>query len=95
VKHGVHTRHGFSDARKIPDITFNQADLNALEILAFARGEVVQHDDLIAARNEKTAQVRPDEPTAAGHQAFHGRYGWMHVESPETKGLARKATGLL
>ena len=38
------------------------------QVLAFAGGEIVQHADRIAARQQRLAQMRTDEARTAGHQ---------------------------
>ena len=37
-------------------------------MLADARAEVVEHDDLVAAREQRLGQVAADETGAAGHE---------------------------
>ena len=41
------------------------------EAVAPGSGEVVDHEHLVAARQEPVCQVRPNEAGAAGDQHFH------------------------
>jgi len=43
VKHGIASAHGFVHRLGVPDITFDQPDIEPFEIRAMPRREIVQH----------------------------------------------------
>jgi hypothetical protein len=68
VEHAVDALHGLLHVRRVPEITDDELHVGKrAQVLAVARGEVVQHADAIAALHEALDDVRADEPRAARH----------------------------
>jgi hypothetical protein len=57
----------------VEDRAVDEFDIDAVEIVGEARGQVVEGDDVIdiVERAELPAEVRPDEPSPAGHDHAH------------------------
>ncbi len=69
----VHPLQRAADQGGIGDVADDQ--IGALrQVVAMAGGQIVQHPDGVAARDQRVAQMRTDEPRAAGDQeAAHAR----------------------
>ena len=63
-------------SRGVADVALDErraAVERRVEVLALARGEVVEDDDLVAAVEQGVDEVGADEAGAAGDECTHGR----------------------
>ena len=65
------------DRVRVGDVALVELVLDAFEVRAVARvGQLVEDDDVVAARGEATDEVRADEPGAAGDENPHRLTGY-------------------
>jgi hypothetical protein len=63
----IDTSHGRRDDGRVRGVTFDQGRA-ARQVGAAGGGSVVEHADGVAARNQRLAQVGPDEACSTRHQ---------------------------
>ncbi len=96
-------RQHSADALAIADVRDDEPD-GRIEVGAVAGREVVEHDDVVAARAERVDDVRSEEPGAAGHENTHPTYPlslwtvlwtprWMARTSEPNLGRQRSGPG--
>src|SRR6185436_838758 len=49
--------------------------LDVPDVVEAAGGKVVEHDDVVAAGQERVCEMGADESTTAGDESFHGKGG--------------------
>ena len=72
-----HPRAAAVDVLGIRDVALVELAVHALEVRPVVRRvrELVEHDDLVAGREQAPDEVGADEPAAAGDQHAHRREG--------------------
>ena len=78
MHHLVDTLHGAGDVVGGGDGPLQEAQLEAFEVAARARHEVVEHDHLTPLGAQAGADVGPDEPSAARDQDAVAILGLAH-----------------
>ena len=75
MKDGLDAAHGVVHALVAAQLALDDAHVEAGEVLAAPRGEVVEHPHVLAALEQRAHEVRPDEPSAARDEdaAAHAR----------------------
>ncbi len=73
MEHEISALGGPADRRQVGDAALHHLDAiaHALQVLALAGREVVEHDDRVAAPHQGLDEVRADEPRAARDQDLH------------------------
>jgi hypothetical protein len=69
VEHDV----GGADVERLADVALLERR-RRVDVLALPGDEVVDHDDVVAAPDERVDEVRADEPRSPGHDRPHGPY---------------------
>src|SRR5687768_8714069 len=70
MKHGIASRHRIADGAAVEHVPFDEADVEAVEIGAIARREVVEDGDFDTVVQQAAHHVAADEAAAARDQCF-------------------------
>ena len=68
MEHAIDARDGPGHGLRVGHVPFDELDplAKALDVREESAAEVVEHSDLLAARDERLGDVRPDESRPAG-----------------------------